>query len=77
MRTSLSCRSPVVMPDLIRHSVPREPWIAGQARNDKTMLSPRTRSGIQCFSNPELRIKSAMTGGVLAMYCLARTTVKP
>ncbi len=35
MRTSLSCRSPVVMPDPIRHPVLLEPWIAGQARNDR------------------------------------------
>ena len=35
MRTSLSCRSPVVMPDPIRHPVLLEPWIAGQVRNDR------------------------------------------
>ena len=32
------CHSQPVMPDLIRHPVPRETWIADQVRNDKSAV---------------------------------------
>ena len=48
-------------PGLDPGSMPRRPWIAGQARNDRALLSCRTRSGIQWHADPGLRIRSAMT----------------
>ena len=42
------------MPDLIRHPLPRAPWIAGQARNDKPSFECRVSPSLPDVTEPLL-----------------------